>query len=73
VKLEDEKRFALLASILDLGGTGRKFEVLDNIQARNYLKLDSHDRELMPSRNEPYWRNDIAYVRKHLAVERHLD
>jgi len=73
MSIEEEKRFVLLASLLDLGGHGRKHEVLDNIEAKGYLKLNDHDLEDMPSRNELYWRNDVAYVRKHLVANRCLD
>ena len=71
--VEEEKRFVLLASVLDLGGRGRKHEILDNIEAKGYLKLDAHDLETMLNRNELYWRNDIAYIRKHLVAHRYLD
>ena len=70
---EEEKRFALLASVLDIGGHGKKHEVLDNIAAKGYLKLDAHDLEEMPNRNELFWRNDIAYVRHHLVGQHYLD
>jgi hypothetical protein len=70
---EEEKRFVLLASVLDLGGRGQKHEVLDNIEAKGYLKLNDHDLKSMPTRNELYWRNDVAYVRKHLVANRYLD
>lgn len=70
---EEEKRFALLASVLDIGGRGKKHEVLENIEAKGYLKLDAHDLEEMPNRNELFWRNDIAYVRHHLVRQRYLD
>ena len=71
--LEEEKRFVLLASALDLGGRGQKHEVLDNIESKGYLRFDAHDLEDMPNRNELFWRNDLAYIRKHLVVNRHFD
>jgi hypothetical protein len=71
--LEEEKRFALLASVLDLGGHGRKDQVLDNIESKGYLRFDDHDLQDMPNRNELFWRNDLAYIRKHLVVNRHFD
>lgn len=71
--VEEEQRFALLASVLDLGGRGRKQEVLDNIEAKGYLKFDERDLRTMANRDELYWRNNIAFVRKHLVGSHHLD
>ena len=70
---EEEQRFVLLASILDLGGRARKHEVLDNIEVKGYLKFDSRDLEMMSNRSERHWRNSIAFVRKHLVMNRCLD
>jgi hypothetical protein len=70
---EEEKRFVLLASVLDIGGRGPKHEVLDNIRSKGYLRLDAHDLQDMPNRNELFWRNDLAYIRKHLVVNRYFD
>ena len=70
--LEKEKRFALLASVDDFGGSATKSAILDNIQNRGYLQLNERDISIMPSRNEPFWRNNMAFVRKHLVQNRTL-
>jgi Mrr N-terminal domain len=72
MKLEDEKRFALLAAILDLGGKGSKAEVLDRVAASGYLRFLPREMETMPTRDEVRWRNDLAYVRKHLVQRQYL-
>jgi len=72
LSVEEEKRFVLLASVLDLGGSGTKKDILDGIQNRGYLKFNEKQVSIMHSRNEPYWRNDIAFVRKHLVSHRYL-
>lgn len=69
---EEEKRLVLLAAIVRLGGAGSKSQVLDEIEKAKLLKLSPSDLELMRSRNEVKWRNDLAYVRKHLVTERCL-
>jgi hypothetical protein len=71
--LEEEKRYVLLASSLDVGGKAKKHEALDNIEAKGYLKLNASDLERMPNRHELYWRNDLAYIRKHVVMGRYLD
>ncbi len=71
--LTKEKRFAVLSSILEIGGQGTKKEVLDNIDAQNYLEFNEHDLSLKHNRNELYWRNDLAYVRKGLADNGYID
>ena len=73
MKVEQEKRFALLASLVDLGSVAKKHEALDNIHARDYLILTSEDLAVMPSRRESRWRNDLAFVRKHLVMLGYLN
>ena len=71
--LQKEKRFVVLVSVDDLGGRGTKSAVLDNILDRGYVHLKDKDIAIMPSRNEPFWRNDFAFVRKHLVQARALN
>jgi hypothetical protein len=71
--LEEEKRFVLLASVLDLGGHAQKHDVLDNVAAKGYMKLNADDLAEMQNRAELRWRNDLAFIRKHLVTGRYLD
>jgi predicted HNH restriction endonuclease len=70
---EMEKRLAILVSLSDLGGSGTKQDVLDNILASNYLLLNKRDLEWLPNRPELRWRNDLAFTRKHLVQEEYVD
>lgn len=66
---EQEKRLILLTAIVNLGGGGSKNAVLDEVERLNLLKLVPADREVMVSRNELRWRNNLAFIRKHLVME----
>ena len=65
--LEEEKRLVILFAIEQLGGAARKSDVLNWIEACRYWKFSSRDREVMETRREEVWRNDFAFVRKHLV------
>ena len=69
---EEEKRLILLSAIISLGGVGSKSEVLSEVARKNLIKLSPSDLEMMKSRSEIKWRNNLAYVRKHLVTEGHL-
>lgn len=69
---EEEKRLLLLLAIVELDGSGTKHQVLDLIEKYSWIKLTEYDREKMKSRNEIRWRNDLAFVRKHLVTSRYL-
>jgi len=71
--LELEKRIVLLLSILDIGGCGTKKQVLDNIEKRSFYNLTRADQLTMKNRNEEVWRNDLAFIRHHLALEGFID
>jgi 5-methylcytosine-specific restriction protein A len=73
MNLRDEKSFALLASIEDIGGSGTKKQVLDNIEVQDYIALTPADLRPKNNRNELYWRNDLAFVRKNLADRKLID
>jgi 5-methylcytosine-specific restriction protein A len=73
MNLRDEKSFALLASIKDIGGSGTKKQVLDNIELQGYIVLTPADLRLKSNRNELHWRNDLAFVRKNLADRKLVD
>ena len=66
---EKEKRFLLLLASLFVGKDATKKEVLDFIYTKGYIKLTPQDMKNKNNRNEQVWRNDLAYVRKHLEME----
>lgn len=72
MNLEDEKRLALLAAILHLGGAAPKSRALDTVEALGLVRLFERDREVMERRNELRWRNDLAFIRKHLVDAHYL-
>ena len=69
--LEQEKRFLLLLSSYDLKSRKKiitKENVLDNIVDHSWIYLTNFDTALKSNRNEEVWRNDLAFIRKHLAM-----
>lgn len=68
-----EKSFSILMSIIDIGKSGSKKEVLDNISKKGYLNLNSTDLEVKKNRNELHWRNDLAFIRKKLVAEGYIN
>jgi hypothetical protein len=54
--------------MVDLGGGGTKQQVLDTIEKKSWIKLTPYDQETMESRKEIRWRNDLAFIRKHLVT-----
>jgi len=70
---EEEKRLLVLLVILELGGRSTKGAVLDRIYSEGYIDLAPKDLEIMASRDEEVWRNNIAYVRHHLVQEGYMD
>ena len=73
MRLTEEREFLVLASILDLGGHGKKREVLENIAARNYLNFNKKDLESTNSKDEQHWRVDLAFTRSRLINYRYLN
>jgi hypothetical protein len=69
---EVEQRFLVLLSLVDLGNYGTKGDVLDNIWNKGYINLNQNDLEIMESRSELRWRNNLAYTRKHLVTEKYM-
>ncbi len=69
---EDEKQLIVLAAIILLGGNGSKAQVLDEVERVGLMKFLPH--ELLPcrTRNELYWRNDLAQTRRHLVSQGHV-
>lgn len=46
-----------------------KKRVLDFIEEENWINLSNDDLQIKNNRNEKVWRNDLAFIRKHLAIE----
>ena len=70
--LEMEKRFLLLLSsyyCITNSLPTTKQNVLDTIVENGWVDLNSIDLLAKHNRNELVWRNDFAFVRKHLAQE----
>ena len=66
---EKEKRFLLLLSSTLCGVGASKSDVLNYISANEWLILSEKNKLVKHNRNELVWRNDLAFVRKHLAQE----
>jgi len=60
-------------SIYDIGGSGSKKSVLDNINGKGYIEFNDLDLEVKKNRNELHWRNDLAFIRKKLVVEGYIN
>lgn len=73
ITLLKEKSFAILMSIMDLGESGTKKDVLDNISRKGYFNFDSTDLEVKKNRNELHWRNDLAFIRKKLVIDGYIN
>lgn len=73
MNLELEKRFLVLLSITELGGSATKKAVLDNILENDYLDFSDNDLKMLNSRSELIWRNDLAYIRDHLKNDNFID
>ncbi len=69
---EEEKRLIVLAAIIRLGGDGTKNQVLDEIERAELMKFSPSDLEQCATRDELYWRNDLAQIRRHLAAEGYI-
>ena len=66
---EKEKRFLLLLSSTFCGVGASKSDVLNYISSNEWLILSDKDKMIKRNRNELVWRNDLAFIRKHLAQE----
>jgi len=70
---EEQHRFVVLLSVTDLGGSGKREYVLDNIEDKHYVDFQEHDFEYLESGNIIRWETALSYIRKHLVIEGHLD
>lgn len=69
--LENEKRFLLLLSSFDIMQNSMfaaptKAQVLDRIAEQNWANFTEKQLEMKQNIKELVWRNDFAFVRKHL-------
>lgn len=66
---ELQNRFLILNAVSALGGVSSKKDTLDYLEENNLIILTTSDREILKTRNEPKWRNELAFVRQHLVEE----
>ena len=66
--IEEERRFLLLLSSYALGNHVTKAQVLDKIDDSGWIVLSDDDLKMKHNRKELVWRNNLAFVRKHLAL-----
>ncbi|WP_018622350.1 winged helix-turn-helix domain-containing protein [Spirosoma luteum] len=69
---EQQNRFLILFALNNLGSNFTKNEVLTYLLESGIIKLFEKDFEILPSRNEEKWRNELAFVRSHLVKEGYL-
>lgn len=70
--IEKEERFLLLLASYTFylkGIKPSKSDVLDLIAGNDWIEYDPNDLEIRENRNELVWKNEFAFVRKHLADE----
>lgn len=69
---EQENRFLILFALLKLENSASKNEVLNFLLENDLIKLSDYDFEILESRKEERWRNELAFVRSHLVKSGHL-
>lgn len=69
----NEKRFVVLLSIVDVGGSASKQVVLDNIESRQYINFSQEDMDNYKGRKEPKWWTKLAWTRADLVTEAYID
>jgi predicted HNH restriction endonuclease len=63
----------ILHSIIEQNGKVNKKSVLDFLETNNLIHLSDSDKEILESRNEIKWRNELAFVRQHLVKDAYLN
>jgi predicted HNH restriction endonuclease len=66
---ELQNRFLILSAISSLGGSASKKDTLDYLENNDLINLTESDLAILKTRNEPKWRNELAFVRQHLVKE----
>lgn len=69
---ELQNRFLILSAVSALGGISSKKDTLDYLEENDLITLSDSDIEILKSRNEPKWRNELAFVRQHLVKDGYL-
>ncbi len=73
ITLEQERRYLILLSVMLLGGAASKKESLDLLEKNNMIALTDEDKVMKPNIQEPTWRSDMGFIRKHLERLGYLD
>jgi hypothetical protein len=68
-----EKQFAILLSLIDLGGSASKKKILSNLVVKNYIYINHTYFKKLQSNGEPAWQNDLAWERQHLLDMGYLE
>ena len=66
---ELQNRFLILSAISSLGGSASKKDTLDYLENHELINLTEGDLATLKTRNEPKWRNELAFIRQHLVTE----
>lgn len=66
---EQQNRFLLLFAIKQLNNNSSKNEVLNYLLENDLIQLNENDFQILGTRNEEKWRNELAFVRSHLVKE----
>ena len=65
----EQMKLVLLYALNELGGGGKRFQVLQHINdSRYWHKNDANDVRGITRPTEPKWRNDFSYERQHLVA-----
>ncbi len=64
---EKQAQLVLLYTLVEMGGSGTKENVLKHIRRHGYWKLTEENERHLPSRAEPFWEKSFAYKRETLA------
>jgi predicted restriction endonuclease len=70
---EQQNRILVLFSIIMYNGKATKNEVLNYLDNNSLILLSENDTDILESRNELKWRNELAFTRSHLVKNGYLD
>lgn len=69
---EQQNRFLILFALKNLNYSSTKNEVLNYLLENNLIILKEKDFEILSTRHEEKWRNELAFVRSHLVKDGYL-
>ncbi|WP_337968665.1 winged helix-turn-helix domain-containing protein [uncultured Flavobacterium sp.] len=69
---EQQNRFLILFALEKLNYSSTKNEVLNYLLENDIIQLNESDFEILATRNEEKWRNELAFVRSHLVKDGYL-